>query len=80
MAEGDAIPPMPNKPRLQVIDGERAKFERRIFNLVISPDWAKHEAEFNRLLTILKRRGNLSLVQVGQDGSFDNGKIEGDKD
>jgi hypothetical protein len=46
MAEDDASPHMADKPRLQVIDGERAKFERRIFNLIISPNLADNKAEF----------------------------------
>lgn len=62
MAEDDASPPMADKPRLLIIDGDHAQLERRIFNLIISPNRANNDAEFSRLLAILKRRGNLSLV------------------
>jgi len=69
MTGDDAGLPKNGKPRLRVIEGERAKFERTIFNLIISPYRADHEDEFERMLKILKRRGNLTSVPVGQNSS-----------
>ena len=81
MTGDEASNSMTDKPRLQVADGGHAKFERRIFNLIISPDRANNDAEFDRLLAILKRRGDLSLVLDGQDGAPDHDKTEqGDKE
>ena len=72
---------MTDNPLFQVVDGGHAKFERRIFNLIISPNSANNEAEFGRLLAILRRRGDLSLVQSGQDDSPDHDKPkQGDKE
>ena len=71
MTGDEASTSMTDKPRLQVVDGERAQFERRIFNLIISPNSANNEAEFDRLLAILRRRGGLLLVHDRQDGAPD---------
>ena len=81
MTEDDASTPMTDKPRLQVVDGERAQFERRIFNLIISPSSANNETEFDRLLAILRRRGDLLLVQSKQNDPPGSDKTEqGDKE
>ena len=64
----DPITPMPDKPRLQLIDGGQEDLARKCLKLIISPDSATHEAEIDRLMAILKRRAALSSVWIKQDG------------
>lgn len=81
MTKNEASTLMGDKPHLQVVDGDHAQLERNIFNLLVSPDWAKYETEIDRLRAILRRRGDLSLIRGGLNDSPDNDNIEqGDKE
>ena len=66
----DPSAPMPDKPRLELIDGGQEDLARKCLKLIISPDSAAHEAEFERLVAILKRRAALSSIWMKQDGSL----------
>jgi len=56
--------PMAEMPRLQLIDGGQDQLASKVLSLIISPDTAAHEGEIERLMSILQRRGNLSVVNI----------------
>lgn len=62
---------MTDKPKLQIIDGGFDEIlARKIFKLLMAP-WDDNQDEINRLTAILERRGDLTVVQGGQDSTPD---------
>lgn len=62
---------MTDKPKLQIIDGGFDEIlARKIFKLLMTP-WDDNQDEINRLTAILERRGDLTVVQGGQDSTPD---------
>jgi hypothetical protein len=72
---------MTDKPKLEIINGGRANLERRILTLLLQSfgSAGKDRSELDRLIAILDRHANLSVVgdeQVKASGK--NDKEQGD--
>ena len=64
---------MTDKPKLQIIDGGFDEIlARKIFKLLMTP-WDDNQDEIKRLTAILERRGDLTVVQGGQDSTPNTG-------